>query len=191
MNTKYKNLVIPNTVMNPLVKIWFWLLLLSIIGFIISLVMFEAYGQTNTDDPTTQPWIWVMFAVSFAFWVIALILYIIDVIAYKKRMEIAEACGELPPPPPKKVIACPKRTCKEKIISECTSQRPCDIAANPAPPVQVQPAQMQAPQAQPVQIQAQPINVIPADRGFTAGANLNNVGGLKPLDSLSTVVARS
>lgn len=190
--------------MNPLAKIWFWLLLLSIIGFIVSLIMFEAYGQTNTDEPTTQPWIWVMFAISFAFWVIALILYIIDVLAYKKRMEIAEACGELPPPPPKKVIVCPKRTCKEKIISECTSMKPCDTVKAPtisvqpinqitAQPIQSQPIQPQPIQPQPIQpqpIQPQPINVIPRDNAFAAG-NITGLNNLPPLDSLSPVVVRS
>ena len=110
--------------MNPFKRIWFWLLILSIIGFIISFVLFERYGQTNTDNTSTSVWIWVILGLSFLFWIIALVLYAIDIAAYHKRMEIAEACGELPPPPPKKKIECPKKECVEKKVVECV--RPCD-----------------------------------------------------------------
>ena len=112
--------------MNPFKRIWFWLLILSIIGFIISFVLFERYGQTNTDSTSTSVWIWVILGLSFLFWIIALVLYAIDIAAYHKRMEIAEACGELPPPPPKKKIECPKKECVEKKVIECVNKRPCD-----------------------------------------------------------------
>ena len=41
-------------------------------------------------------------------------------------MEIAEACGELPPPVPKKKIECPKKECVEKKVIECVQKRPCN-----------------------------------------------------------------
>ena len=112
--------------MNPLTKIWFWLLILSIIGFIIALIGFETSGQTNTTNTSTPVWIWVVFALSLLFWIIALILYCIDVAAYHRRMEIAEACGELPPSKPKKKIECPKKKCVEKKVIECVEKKPCD-----------------------------------------------------------------
>jgi hypothetical protein len=112
--------------MNPFRKLWFWLLILSIIGFIIAFVLFEMYGQTTTGNTSTPGWIWIIFILSLLFWVIALILYAVDVAAYHKRMEIAEACGELPPPLPKKKIECPKKECVEKKVVECVQKRPCD-----------------------------------------------------------------
>lgn len=112
--------------MNPFRKLWFWLLILSIIGFIISFVGFERYGQTNTGNTSTPAWIWIVFILSFIFWIVALILYAVDIAAYHKRMEIAEACGELPPPPPKKKIECPKKECVEKKVIECVQKHPCD-----------------------------------------------------------------
>ena len=65
--------------MNPFRKVWFWLLILSIIGFIISFILFERYGQTNTGNTSTPGWIWVIFILSIIFWIVALVLYIIDV----------------------------------------------------------------------------------------------------------------
>lgn len=111
------------TNLNPFKKLWFWILILSIIGFIISLSTFESMGQTATNNQTPI-WIWVIFGISILFWILALILYSIDVVATKRRAEIAEACGELPPPPPKKKIECPKKQCVEKKIITC--QTPCE-----------------------------------------------------------------
>jgi hypothetical protein len=115
--------------MNPFTKIWFWLLILSIIGFILSFIFFESMGQTTAGNTSTPAWIWVIFVLSIIFFVVAFILYAVDVAAYHRRMEIAEACGELPPPPPKKKIECPKKECVEKKIIECTEVKPkkdCD-----------------------------------------------------------------
>lgn len=111
--------------MNPFSKIWFWLLILSIIGFILALVLYERYGQTRTGASTTPGWIWIIFVISFIFWLVALVLYVVDVAAYHRRMEIAEACGELPPSPPKKKIECPKKECVERRLVEYTEGRPC------------------------------------------------------------------
>lgn len=111
------------TGLNPFKKVWFWVLILCIIGFIISLSTFESMGQTATGNETPM-WIWFIFGISFLLWIVALILYSIDVAATKRRAEIAEACGELPPPPPKKKIECPKKQCVEKKVITC--QNPCD-----------------------------------------------------------------
>jgi len=154
--------------MNPFRKLWFWLLILSIIGFIISFVLFERYGETNTGNASTPGWIWIVFILSFIFWIIALVLYAIDVAAYHKRMEIAEACGELPPPPPKKKIECPKKECVEKKVIECVQKRPCDDVDKSVVVV-------------PVDVAAVPriVTVTPSpDEAFSAA-------GLKPLSSLA------
>lgn len=115
-------------VMNPFTKIWFWLLILSIIGFVLTFIFFETMGQTSSGNNSTPGWIWIIFILSIIFFIVAFILYAIDLSAYHRRMEIAEACGELPPPPPKKKIECPKRECVEKRVVECVEKKrdPCD-----------------------------------------------------------------
>jgi hypothetical protein len=113
-----------NRTNNPAYKLWFWLLIISIILIIISIVMFETYGQTSfTGVKETPPWVWVIFAITLLFWVVALILYALDVAAYNKRLEIAEACGELIPEPKKK-IECPKK-CVERKVVKFVEQKPC------------------------------------------------------------------
>lgn len=109
--------------MNPFRKLWFWLLILSIIGFIISFVLFEQNSNGNTAAPG---WIWIIFILSFIFWIVAMILYIVDIAGYHHAREIAEACGELPPPHPKKKIECPKKECVEKKVIECVEKKPCN-----------------------------------------------------------------
>ena len=155
--------------MNPFRKLWFWLLILSIIGFIISFILFEQYGQTNTGNTSTPGWIWIIFIVSFILWIIALILYIVDVAAYHRGLEIAEACGELPPPPPKKKIECPKQECVEKKVVECVQKRPCDD--NKQKSVVVVPADQAA---GPKVVAVAPV----PEEAFSAS-------GLKPLSSLA------
>lgn len=159
--------------MNPFRKLWFWLLILSIIGFIVSFILFEVYGQTNTGNTSTPGWIWIIFILSFLFWIIALVLYIIDVAAYHKRMEIAEACGELPPPPPKKKIECPKKECVENKVIECVQKRPCDDIDKS---VVVVPANKTTTDTTPKVVAITP----PADEAFSAA-------GLKPLSSLAPI----
>ena len=83
-------------------------------------------------------------------------------------MEIAEACGELPPPPPKKKIECPKKECVEKKVIECVQKRPCDDVDKSVVVV-------------PVDVAAVPriVTVTPSpDEAFSAA-------GLKPLSSLA------
>lgn len=99
--------------MNPFTKIWFWLLVLSIIGFILSVIFFEIMGEASGGNNSTPVWIWIIFILSIIFLIVAFILYIIDLMAYNHNIEIAEACGELPP---KKKIECPKKKCIETPI---------------------------------------------------------------------------
>jgi len=159
--------------MNPFRKVWFWLLILSIIGFIISFILFERYGQTNTGNTSTPGWIWIIFILSVIFWIVALVLYIVDIAAYHRRMEIAEACGELPPPPPKKSIECPKKECVEKKIIECVDKRPCDTTP-PKSPIVIPTDQAALPKVLPP----------PSEEAFAAAS-------LKPLSSLAPSVSPS
>lgn len=111
---------------NPFLKVWFWVLIISIILFIVSFAMFETYGQTpingNSETPT---WVWVMFGIAFLFWIAALVLYAIDYSSYKRKLAIAEACGELLPVPPKPKMECPKQKCKERRVSQVIETKPC------------------------------------------------------------------
>lgn len=104
--------------MNPFTKVWFWLLLLSILGFIITFILFETMGLTVTGEETASAWIWIVFIVSVILVIIAFILYSIDMNEYYRQLEIAEACGLLPPPCPKKKIECPLK-CTETKLVEC------------------------------------------------------------------------
>lgn len=98
--------------MNPFTKIWFWLLLFSIIALIIFIVFFESQGEVAIQNDSTSAWIWVMFIVSIIFLILSLIIYCLDVAAYYKRMEIAKSCGLLIEPE-KKCLPCeaPKIVC--------------------------------------------------------------------------------
>jgi hypothetical protein len=175
--------------MNPFRKLWFWLLILSIIGFIIAFILFERYGQTNTGNTSTPGWIWVIFILAIIFWIVALVLYIIDVAAYNRRMEIAEACGQLPPPPPKKKIECPKQECVEKKVVECVEKRPCDVTTTKS--VVVVPAdQVAVPKVVPVDQVAVPKVITPVSEEAFSAANLKPLSSLAPPSSTVSVTVQ-
>lgn len=137
--------------LNPFKKVWFWILILCIIGFIVSLSLFESMGQTATGS-STPIWIWVLFGISILLWIVALVLYSIDVAATRKRAEIAEACGELPPEPVKKKVECPKKQCLEKKIISCVEKTPCDSSRETSSehPIISTPQNTQMPQNTPI-----------------------------------------
>ena len=88
--------------MNPFYKIWFWLLIISIIGFIVFLILYEIHIVTST----TFNWLWILFIVSAIFSIIAFILYLVD--AYSCPKPCPEVCPKPCPTP------CPK-PCNEVI----------------------------------------------------------------------------
>ena len=57
---------------------WFWILVLSIIGFIVAFSSYESLGNTWNPDPnaTVPMWIWVVFGVSLALFILAAFLYL-------------------------------------------------------------------------------------------------------------------
>lgn len=117
--------------MNPLTKVWFWLLLISIVLFLLAFGFFEGFGQTNTDETETPVWIWVLFGIAFFFWLAAAILYGMEYAAYKK----AVACGLIDPPVKTETYDCPcdtTDTCVTvpnapvpQVPSPCQSPQPC------------------------------------------------------------------
>ena len=61
--------------MNPLTEVWFWLLIISIIGFIISFVLFETKNRTINGQTSIPVWIWVIYFVSIGLFAAALIIF--------------------------------------------------------------------------------------------------------------------
>ena len=94
--------------MNILTKFWFWLLILSIIGFIIFAVLYEQ-NVTNT-------FIWVLLGFSIFFFILSIILYVVDVAAY--NIKITESCEKTDKP---LKVSC---EISDKPLKSCT--KPCD-----------------------------------------------------------------
>ena len=109
--------------MNPFNKLWFWLLIISLIGFIIALIFLETQSETVIGHTSTPMWIWIMFGVAGLFFIVSFVLYCITLSNHHRDLEIAEACGELPPPVIKKKRECPKTECKQKTITECYDRK--------------------------------------------------------------------
>lgn len=122
--------------LNPVGKAWFWLLILSIIGLILVFIFFELFGQLSPNNTTTPSWIWILFIVVVIIFIIAFILFIIDIIRYYRELEIAEACGELPPPCPKKIV-CPRKCIKTEVVA-CPDKDRCGNPIVLGPPVIVE-----------------------------------------------------
>ena len=61
--------------MSVLRSAWFWLLLLSLIGLILSFVFFELYGTTQNGVWTYPDWAWIMFLVSIFIFAVAFVLF--------------------------------------------------------------------------------------------------------------------
>lgn len=109
--------------MNVLKKAWFWLLLISIVAFIVGFILFETQGQTSSGKIVTPWWVWMVFGVALGLFIIALIMYLFDVAAYHRQREIAIACGEWVFPEERK-IECPKKCVKKEVI-ECADKDKC------------------------------------------------------------------
>jgi hypothetical protein len=94
--------------MNPLTEIWFWLLIISIIGFIIAFILFETYNQVVDGKIVIPGWIWVIYFVSIAILVMAFVIFCYRMYRHYQHLEMLEACyGVVPAPPIKKSVTCP------------------------------------------------------------------------------------
>jgi len=100
--------------MNPFTKIWFWLLILSIIGFVATIIMFETLGQTSDNV-----WTWTVFVISIILFMLAFILYASDY-PHTKRCEEKYTNHQLITSP------CIQKMCYERREMECTEKKsPC------------------------------------------------------------------
>lgn len=164
--------------MNPFTSVWFWLLVLSIIAFIVAFILFETTGETNTDSTTTNPWVWILIAVGFALWIIALVIFAVSMANWHKCREIALACGEISPKE-EKVIECPKAGgC---VQTECHVNTPCGKKKVDCPPAQPC-ATPSAPPSTPVMVQAPPTRVMVAEqpRPATVAVINNSTSNMPP-----------
>ena len=158
----------------PFMKIWFWLLILSIVGFIIYVVVYEQ--QKNNFDGNTMPsWAWLMVIMSIFFLIVSFVLYRLDIAAYNKRKALAIACGDIPAEPPKPVLQCPKKEPIQKIVCKQTKPLPCGSSNteqhiyyknhNHQPPINISPSHPPiniSPSQPPINIsssQPSPINI--------------------------------
>jgi hypothetical protein len=114
--------------MNPFVKLWFWFLIVSIIGFIVSIVLFETQSTIENNQNIFPIWVWSIFIVSIIIFVIAFILFVVAIVAYYEQLEINEACG-LNKCKKIKVIRCPY-SCPEREYPkiECSKKIECSNA---------------------------------------------------------------
>lgn len=79
--------------MNPFITTWFWLLIISIIGIVISVILFETRNLIDI-----AAWIWVLFILSIIFFIIAFALYCIDLYAYHQYIKslCTQSCIQYP-----------------------------------------------------------------------------------------------
>lgn len=105
--------------MNIFTRVWLWLLIISIIFFIVFIIYFEMSAYKNTSDGKISIpfWVWVLFGLAVLFLLIAIILYIIDWNTYRENIENAKACGTYVEPKRE----C-KPVCKPEIKKECKSE---------------------------------------------------------------------
>jgi len=163
--------------LKPFMKIWFWLLILSIAGFIIYALFFETQKDSfnGTDIPS---WTWLMLIMSIFLLIVSFVLYRLDIAAYTKRRALAIACGDIPAEPPKPILQCPKKEPIQKIICKQTNPLPCSNSNteqhiyyrnhNHQPPINIsqspQPINISPNQPSPINIspnQPSPINISP------------------------------
>lgn len=103
--------------MNPIATFWFWLLILSIICFILALIFYEIYGETSNLNTSTPWWVWLLFFLGLILWIVALILYALYMDKCKRELAMAIACGEYVPPK-EPVVVCTKDECMPKVVKE-------------------------------------------------------------------------
>lgn len=134
-------------------KIWFWLLVLSVIILIIAAYFFERDGQLRNGTTSTPLWIWIMFGLGALIFIAAFIMYIIDYQRHKKPACVDPCAPCVPECAP--VCAPPTPVCAPPPVCApvCTPAPP--PVCTPAPrlvcsPVRVAPVYTATPCAQPV-----------------------------------------
>ncbi len=108
--------------MNPLTEIWFWLLIISIIGFIISFILFETSGQIVDGKTVIPAWVWVIYFISIILLIAAFIIFCYRMHRHYQHLEMLEACyGIVPKLPAKKMAKCPTECddpCKVTVMTK-------------------------------------------------------------------------
>jgi hypothetical protein len=80
---------------NPFITVWFWLLILSIILLVVTLILFEVYIR---NQPGGIPWwIWLILALGLVTFITALIIYQATITTMKSTQL---SCTYIPTPPP-------------------------------------------------------------------------------------------
>ena len=67
---------------------WFWSLILSIILLMICFILVQALSDVNNGKIEVPWWTWILFGLSIFLWILALILYFIDVIIHRKTVRM-------------------------------------------------------------------------------------------------------
>ena len=73
--------------MNPLYELWFWLLIIGIIGLIVAVILFEGYAAKGNGIVSVPNWIWVVFIAAIIVVIISCIIYCYR--AYREHQLIA------------------------------------------------------------------------------------------------------
>jgi hypothetical protein len=109
--------------LNPFTTFWFWLLIFSIVGFIVSIIFYETSGQTATGNTSTPGWIWTMFIISIFLFVLSFILYWLDLRCHCYEGS-GGSCGNYLKLPNEKTTDCPKQECDKKKIINYSNNMP-------------------------------------------------------------------
>lgn len=81
--------------MSALRSAWFWLLLLSLIGLILSFIFFELYGTTVNGVWTYPDWVWILFIVSIFIFALAFILFCMASLKKDCEPKAIPMCNEI------------------------------------------------------------------------------------------------
>lgn len=63
--------------MYPFLTVWFWLLVISIVLFIVAFVFLEIQAPNSAGNIEPAPWIWAMFGLAIGIFTVTFICYII------------------------------------------------------------------------------------------------------------------
>ena len=107
--------------MNPFTSVWFWLLVVSIILFLIGFILLESTADGSVDGTSSTPWPWILIGIGFVVWIVALIWFAVAMGNWHKCREQAIACGDIVEE--EKVIECEREKCGDNV--ECFRNTPC------------------------------------------------------------------
>lgn len=101
---------------NPIASVWFWLMVIGVLGLIATIITFEFLGETSNNSTSTPWWIWILFTASGVFFLISFVLYcmwigeqnrFVKLCECKEKAEAGEECAECD-----KMVEQIEKTCK-------------------------------------------------------------------------------